>query len=96
MVRGKVFGQQRAGAEILQQELLDICSIYPAGCTPGETADQRRQFRGMERKAGAGGGGRQHGETQETGAAGVRDDQHEHRAGWADRHYQGLSAVRPL
>ena len=86
MVRREVFGQQRAGAEILQQELLDISTLYSAGSTQRETAHQRGQSGGVEGKADAGGAGRGSGEARETCAAGVRDDQYVHGTGWADGH----------
>ena len=44
MVRREVFGQQRAGAEILQQELFDIGALYPAGSTQREAAGAEREL----------------------------------------------------
>ena len=57
MVRREVFGQQRAGAEILQQELFDISALYPARGTQRETANQSGESGGVEVKADAGGAG---------------------------------------
>ena len=81
MVRREVFGQQRAGAEILQQELFDIGTLYPAGSMQRETAHQRGQPGGVEGKADAGGAGRGRREARKTGTAGVWDNQYVHGMG---------------
>ena len=57
MVRREVFGQQRAGTEVLQQELFDIGALYPAGSVQRETAHQRGQSGGVEGKTDTGGAG---------------------------------------
>ena len=86
MVRREIFGQQRAGTEILQQELFDISTLYPAGGTQREAAHQRGQPGGVEGKTDAGGAGRGRREAWETGATGVRNDQYVHGTGRADGH----------
>ena len=86
MVRGNVYGYQRAGAAVLQLAVCGIRAIQPTEGTTRTAEAQRGQSGGVEGAAGTGGACQPIQKTWEADMAGMRDDEYVHGTGWADGH----------
>ena len=86
MVRGNVYGYQRAGAAVLQPAVCGIRAIQPTGGTTRTAEAQRGQSGGVEGATGTGGACQPIQKTWEADMAGMRDDEYVHGTGWADGH----------
>ena len=96
MVRGNVYGCQRAGAAVLQPAVCGIRAIQPTGGTTRTAEAQRGQSGGVEGATGTGGACQPIQKTWEADMAGMRDDEYVHGTGWADGHRAVSSEAGPL
>ena len=96
MVRGNVYGYQRAGAAVLQPVVCGIRAIQPTGGTTRTAEAQRGQSGGVEGAAGTGGACQPIQKRWEADMAGMRDDEYVHGIGWADGHRAVSSEAGPL
>ena len=95
MVRREIYRHQWTGTAVLQPELCHSGPIH-AESAAWQPAHCPSRAGGMAGEAGGSGAGCWSRETGKAGPAGVREYQHVHRIGWADRHCSLPPQARPL